>query len=136
MTSTSDTRQFVLLDHETDPHHVDLMLERSDVLWTWSFYDLPLPDSFDGLFLERIQDHRKRYLDYEGPISEGRGTVTRIDRGSYNLTKVSGDGNRLTGEFSGRKWSFRFTFSKTGRTSRRDNTLWRLVDRSEEDIVR
>jgi hypothetical protein len=32
---------------------------------------------------QRIADHRLAYLEYEGPISGGRGTVRRLDGGSY-----------------------------------------------------
>ena len=31
---------------------------------------------------EALADHRLAYLDYEGPISGGRGSVTRWDRGT------------------------------------------------------
>ena len=31
----------------------------------------------------RLPDHRKHYLDYEGEISGNRGTVARIDAGTY-----------------------------------------------------
>jgi hypothetical protein len=32
-------------------------------------------------FINRLPDHRDRYLDYEGPVSGDRGTVMRIRRG-------------------------------------------------------
>ena len=31
----------------------------------------------------RLPDHRKHYLDYEGEITDNRGTVFRIDNGTY-----------------------------------------------------
>ena len=31
----------------------------------------------------RLPDHRKHYLDYEGEVSGDRGTVSRIDSGTY-----------------------------------------------------
>ena len=34
-----------------------------------------------------LADHRLAYLDYEGPISGGRGTVARWDCGTYVLRK-------------------------------------------------
>ena len=51
--------------------HYDLMLEVG-VLRTWS--EPPVA----GVELEcrLLADHRLPYLDYEGPISGGRGTVT------------------------------------------------------------
>ena len=32
--------------------------------------------------MTELPPHRRAYLDYQGPISDGRGTVVRIDRGS------------------------------------------------------
>ncbi len=32
--------------------------------------------------LEPIPPHRREYLDYQGPISKGRGSVVRVDSGS------------------------------------------------------
>jgi len=37
----------------------------------------------DALALERLPDHRPRYLDYEGPISGHRGDVRRVASGRY-----------------------------------------------------
>ncbi len=33
--------------------------------------------------LEPIQPHRRHYLTYQGPLSNGRGTVQRVDEGSF-----------------------------------------------------
>lgn len=33
---------------------------------------------------ERLPDHRRLYLDYEGPVSGGRGTVIQWDAGEYS----------------------------------------------------
>lgn len=33
--------------------------------------------------LEPIGSHRRLYLTYEGPLSGGRGTVTRVDEGTF-----------------------------------------------------
>lgn len=33
--------------------------------------------------LERIAPHRRIYLSYQGPISQGRGSVLRVDRGWF-----------------------------------------------------
>jgi hypothetical protein len=38
---------------------------------------------------ERISDHRLAYLDYEGPVSGGRGTVACEDRGEYHALDLS-----------------------------------------------
>ncbi|NBO91829.1 MAG: hypothetical protein EBV06_05895 [Planctomycetia bacterium] len=67
--------RFVLLKHNHPFLHWDLMLEVEESLWTWRL-DRP-PRYHDTQFAERIADHRKIYLDYEGPISGGRGEVRR-----------------------------------------------------------
>ena len=87
--------RFVILHHvlpAEDPRdsHWDLMLEFDDVLRTWALAQRP--DSIleaDGLkhciLAEQLPDHRLAYLEYEGPVSENRGTVTRWDTGEYEL---------------------------------------------------
>ena len=92
--------RFVLLRHECPPSmgkpsHWDLMLERDGVLLTWSLEALPRAWGGDGasptqeddspLAATRLADHRIAYLDYEGPISGDRGSVTRVDRGEYEV---------------------------------------------------
>ena len=49
---------------------------------------------------EPLPDHRIEYLDYEGPVSGNRGTVTQFDVGTFTLVSES-DGLRV--ELSGRK---------------------------------
>lgn len=74
--------RFVLLEHDhPDGLHWDFMLEHGDVLWTWSLPAFPRPS--EPMSSARLPDHRLAYLDYEGEISGGRGTVRRCDRGTY-----------------------------------------------------
>ncbi|BBO32155.1 DNA polymerase ligase N-terminal domain-containing protein [Lacipirellula parvula] len=84
--------RFVLLYHECPPalgkpSHWDLMLERDGVLLTWNLLQLPVAWGGDAATIEatRIADHRIAYLNYEGPVSGGRGTVTRVDQGEYEV---------------------------------------------------
>ena len=87
-------RQFVILRHELPStsargSHWDLMLENQGVLLTWELPNLPpgpLPASFEQLGIRRLPDHRIDYLEYEGPVSNDRGTVQRVDSGEYQLT--------------------------------------------------
>ena len=73
------------------------MLERDGVLWTWR---LPaLPATGEPLDAERIGDHRLLYLDYEGPVSGGRGSVQRIDGG--DLTWLEADAGRFAVDLAG-----------------------------------
>jgi hypothetical protein len=41
--------------------------------------------------MTQLPPHRRAYLDYQGPISDGRGTVVRIDRGSAVIRLWSHD---------------------------------------------
>lgn len=40
---------------------------------------------------EPIPDHRPRYLTYEGPLTAGRGTVTRLARGTLTRAQLTPD---------------------------------------------
>jgi hypothetical protein len=95
--------RFVLLAHDHPHPHIDLMLEVDAVLWTWQLPAFP----GDGVCGEarRIFDHRPVYLDYEGPVSGGRGLVRRLDRGSYDwLVQAPG---RLEAQLSSERLSGR-----------------------------
>lgn len=88
---------FVILLHRCPPDyvrptHFDLMLEAGDVLRTWSLAELPSLDK--SLVAEKLPDHRKEYLTYEGPLSGNRGEVSRCDAGEYET--VCESAGRLT----------------------------------------
>jgi hypothetical protein len=83
-------RPFVLLRHRlSDSTHWDLMLDTGQVLATWQFAADPAAVASDRgqipLSARRLPDHRRFYLDYEGPVSGNRGEVARIDQGVYLL---------------------------------------------------
>jgi len=73
--------RYVLLHHDWPTPHWDLFLEAGCVLRAWRLLESPRPDVDIPATANR--DHRLHYLDYEGPVSGGRGTVTRIAEGSY-----------------------------------------------------
>ena len=81
-----------MLRHETPlgsarGTHLDLMLEQGAALRTWALTELPAEDKI--VVAERLPDHRPLYLDYEGEVSGGRGTVSRIDHGEYHVVEDS-----------------------------------------------
>lgn len=95
--------RFVVLEHRFRGVHWDLMLEWHDVLRTWAL-EQP-PEKGDSILASPLADHRLRYLDYEGPIGGDRGSVTRWDRGVYEMLeetdgrlRVRLAGDRLQGE--------------------------------------
>ncbi|MGE0609876.1 MAG: DNA polymerase ligase N-terminal domain-containing protein [Pirellulales bacterium] len=91
--------RFVLLEHAPGPAgpqalHWDLMLEVDGVLWTWALSRLPAITA-GTIEAQRLPDHRLAYLDYEGPISGGRGMVTRIAGGGFDLLSQTDDELRV-----------------------------------------
>jgi DNA polymerase ligase (LigD)-like protein len=75
--------RFVLLEHHWNGIHWDFMLETVDgsALRTWAV-DAPIVPGRD-LPARALGDHRLAYLDFEGEVSGGRGTVRRVDSGTY-----------------------------------------------------
>lgn len=115
--------RFVILWHEMPPasqSHWDFMLEAADALETWALAEEPSPMS--SCLASRLADHRKAYLDYEGEVSGGRGTVTRWDAGEYlrlpandQQVIVTLEGGRLRGiarldrlDEAAQRWLFSF----------------------------
>jgi hypothetical protein len=100
--------RFVIHEHTgAGPVHYDLMLEDGEALAAWRLPAGPLPPA-PGVPVpaERIADHRKDYLTYEGPTSNGAGRVRRLDAGpmdvlekALGLWRVRLRGNLLAGEF-------------------------------------
>jgi hypothetical protein len=81
--------RFAVLDHDWPHPHRDLFLERGGVLKAWRLpaaFDLtsPTPAVAAG-------DHRVAYLDYEGPVSGDRGSVSRWDGGELEWGSHSAD---------------------------------------------
>jgi hypothetical protein len=98
--------RFVLLYHDCPPSygrasHWDLMLESGDVLRTWALECLPhdwqaarsrtsvvYPNcpslaADNTVATMQLSDHRRDYLEKEGPLSGDRGTVMRVAVGTY-----------------------------------------------------
>lgn len=95
--------RFVVLEHDSPQgRHWDFMLEQEASLATWA---LPLPpDAAMEMPANRLPDHRLAYLDYEGPVSGNRGSVSRWDQGVYHIEQhtdelwlVTLQGQRLQG---------------------------------------
>ncbi|MBS0210667.1 MAG: hypothetical protein JSS27_17125 [Planctomycetes bacterium] len=80
--------RFVVLRHELPassgrPSHWDLMFEVGGVLRTWAIETLP--DVVVPAPVTALPDHRLVYLEYEGPVSDDRGSVIRWDAGQYEV---------------------------------------------------
>lgn len=95
--------RFVLLEHTWDGVHWDLMLEHGTVLRTWALAAPPTAGT--DLPARALPDHRPHYLEYQGPVAGNRGTVRRVDAGTYDVLAWSDDrvrvrlhGTQLVGE--------------------------------------
>ena len=69
--------------------HYDVMFESTEGLETWAV--MRLPDAIAQV-AHRLDLHRAAYLDYEGPISGGRGEVCRVDAGNYRVLATEDSG--------------------------------------------
>jgi len=77
--------RYVILHHTGVPApHYDLMFEidPGSPLATWRSPHWPITQP---ALLERIADHRRDYLDYQGPLSNDRGEVTRVAAGTFRF---------------------------------------------------
>lgn len=77
--------RYVVLRHDgiAIPHY-DFMCEwrRDSPLMTLRFAEWP---PVGDQSFERLGDHRREYLTYEGPVSNGRGFVKRVAQGSCSI---------------------------------------------------
>jgi len=101
--------RFVILRHDDSRGvHFDFMLEAGDVLKTWA---LPQPpQSGVEMLCKALDDHRLAYLDYEGPVSGDRGSVTQWDQGTYEV--VAQDAATWTVDLRGEQLSGRVTLRR------------------------
>jgi hypothetical protein len=96
--------RFVVLEHDWPTPHWDLLLESGPVLRAWRL--LAEPGAGRAVPAEPNADHRPLYLEYEGPVSGGRGAVRRWDAGTFDWVRDGPDG--VTVELGGAKLLGRF----------------------------
>jgi hypothetical protein len=82
--------RFVILHHRTPegyerPRHWDFMLEADGVLKTWALLEDPQQTTLQEA--ELLGDHRLDFLNYEGSLSRGRGSVSHWDQGTYQTVE-------------------------------------------------
>jgi hypothetical protein len=91
--------RFAVLDHDHPFPHWDFLLEAGDVLRSWRL--LAEPARGRTIAAQPLPDHRTLYLDYEGPLSGGRGRVVRWDNGVYEGQKWTDEEIRV--QLAGRR---------------------------------
>ena len=83
--------RWALLRHDTPDGrwHYDWLLEPMSppdaALVTFRIFARPDDPRVSEFAAERLADHRRVYLDYQGPVSGNRGTVTRLVSGECRI---------------------------------------------------
>ncbi len=102
--------RFVILTHDWPFPHWDLLAEAAGALRAWRL--LAEPAAGTDISAEPNFDHRPAYLDYEGPVSGGRGSVSRWDAGTCEWLADEPDRTEL--ELRGAKLSGRAVLQRVG----------------------
>jgi hypothetical protein len=104
--------RYVILRHDFPTRHNavhwDLMLESGDALRTWALDEAPAAAVV--IAAAQLPDHRLAYLDYEGPVSGDRGSVSRWDSGRFSM--ISESSGRLVMRLAGNRLDGVATFSR------------------------
>lgn len=77
--------RYVILEHDYNGIHYDLMLENGAGLVTWR---MASPLTTGTQMVTKLPDHRLDYLTYEGEVSGHRGRVRRVSAGGYSIESV------------------------------------------------
>src|SRR5205085_7174905 len=93
-------------------------LEADGVLKTWALSIEP--DCTPEQSAQRLDDHRLAYLEYEGEVAGGRGSVSRWDAGGYQIAEKEEEG-RLVVYLSGARLAAAVELTATA-----DAQLWRF----------
>jgi hypothetical protein len=99
--------RFVIHKHTKENDiHWDLMVEQGDILKTWRLENPPEKLASQKTKASPIVDHDKKFLTYQGPVNNGKGTVEIVDEGicitesqTENEIKINFDGGKLKGRF-------------------------------------
>src|SRR6478672_5664006 len=83
--------RYVVLHHTGIPQpHFDLMFESREGSMLNTFR-LPAWPLTGAVTVEKLADHRRDYLTYEGPLSGNRGAVKRVAEGAFRFRTQSED---------------------------------------------
>ena len=117
--------RFAVLQHDSPRGvHWDFFLETGEALSSWALAQAP--DTPGPIDAESLADHRLEYLDYEGPVSGGRGTVVCWDAGTYQFVRQTD--RELVISLEGRRLRGTAMLSRVGDEVRR----WRFAMRTTE----
>jgi hypothetical protein len=122
------------------------MFEAGDVLRTWALAQLPRDwqdvhrdtakacgicpplAASNTVAAENLADHRRAYLDYEGPLSGDRGNVARVAAGTFDTTSETSDRWEIAISASGLNGRIMLSRVMASRG------LWRLTHQREGEV--
>ena len=87
--------RFAILTHDHPFLHWDLLLEDGPACRTWRLLAEPAPGQ--TVAAQSLPNHRLHYLEYQGRVGGGRGTVTQWDTGTYATRVDLGQPDAATG---------------------------------------
>lgn len=97
--------RFVVLHHQvgpslerTDQSHFDWMFQTGGSLRTWATSPVDQFEVAIELTGKRLPNHHAKYLDYEGELSNDRGTVTQVFAGKLQV--IEDFAERFVGQLS------------------------------------
>jgi hypothetical protein len=100
MAKNDNMTRFVIQKHsKANDVHWDLMIEQADALATWRIDVSPEELTGNTISAEKIFDHELRFLTYEGPVNNGKGSVCIADSGICRIR--TNDDDRVVGVFDG-----------------------------------
>ncbi|MEZ6142972.1 MAG: DNA polymerase ligase N-terminal domain-containing protein [Zavarzinella sp.] len=116
---SSIRKRFSILRHDWPILHWDFFLERETDLQSWR---LPTePKAPYHVVAEANFPHRLLYLDYEGPVSNDRGSVSIWDKGTYSVILM--DSRTVIVDLTGTHASGRWTIEMAA-TDDQWNCTW------------
>jgi hypothetical protein len=121
--------RFAILDHDWPEPHADLLLENEATLLTWRLPPIAV-EAVEGravpytepVVATRLPDHRRLYLEYEGPVSGDRGRVRRIDEGVFEW--IERDAARWVIDLAGRRFAGRIELTVEDASTGRARLSW------------
>ncbi|MFG0244094.1 MAG: hypothetical protein ACF8R9_15015 [Phycisphaerales bacterium JB054] len=94
-------------------------------LIAWRLPEPPHSSAALSMTADRLPPHRRRYLDYEGPVSGNRGSVVRIARGEAEVLSDTPDRFEARGRIADRAFRLDATPSPaSGEAAWRLTVIW------------
>ena len=124
---SGEYKRFVIQRHTTDIRHRrihwDFMLEWGQALQTYRLDKAPEEILHSPANAVKIFDHPLKFLTYQGPVNNGRGSIRIIEAGTYKI--IHQEDSRIELDLNGQTLK-----GKIALTHDRDNK-WLLTFESE-----